>query len=153
MPPMTGENHVSTDQAAANKAAFGRFHDAVNSGDEQVIGKMIDDYVDPDIVFHAPVPTGVTGEQAFRQVWTVLLRAFPDLHVANDDLIAEDDKVVIRNTVTGTHQGEYRGVPPTGKSVSYNEIFIFRFADGKIAEVWGVVDVYAQLRQLGMIPA
>jgi steroid delta-isomerase-like uncharacterized protein len=73
--------------------------------------------------------------------------------VANDDLIAEDDKVVIRNTVTGTHQGEYRGVPPTGKSVSYNEIFIFRFADGKIAEVWGVVDVYAQLRQLGMIPA
>jgi steroid delta-isomerase-like uncharacterized protein len=83
----------------------------------------------------------------------VLLRAFPDLHVANDDLIAEDDKVVIRNTVTGTHLGEYRGVPPTGKSVSYNEMFIFRFADGWIAEMWGVVDVYAQLRQLGMIPA
>jgi predicted ester cyclase len=73
--------------------------------------------------------------------------------VANDDLIAEDDKVVIRNTVTGTHLGEYRGVPPTGKSVSYNEMFILRFADGRIAEVWGVVDVYAQLKQLGMIPA
>ena len=144
---------MSTDQAAANKAAFSHFHDAVNSRDEQVIAKMIDEYVDPDVVFHAPVPTGVTGVQAFRQVWTVLLRAFPDLNVANDDLIAEDDKVVIRNTVTGTHLGEYRGVPPTGKSVSYNEIFIFRFADGRIAEVWGVVDVYAQLRQLGMIPA
>jgi len=76
----------------------------------------------------------------------------PD-NLANDDLIAEDDKVVIRNTVTGTHLGEYRGVPPTGKSVSYNEMFIFRFADGRIAEMWGVVDVYAQLRQLGMIPA
>jgi steroid delta-isomerase-like uncharacterized protein len=144
---------MSTDQAAANKAAFGRFHDAVNSRDEQVIAKMIDEYVDPDVAFHAPVPTGVTGVQALKQVWTVLLRAFPDLHVANDDLIAEDDKVVIRNTVTGTHLGEYRGVPPTGKSVSYNEMFIFRFADGRIAEMWGVVDVYAQLRQLGMIPA
>lgn len=144
---------MSTDQAAANKAAFGRFNDAVNSGDEQVIAKMIDEYVDPDVVFHAPVPTGVTGMQAFRQVWTVLLRAFPDLNVANDDVIAEDDKVVVRNTVTGTHLGEYRGVPPTGKSVRYNEIFIARFAGGRIAEIWGVVDVYAQLRQLGMIPA
>jgi steroid delta-isomerase-like uncharacterized protein len=143
---------MSTDQEAANKAAFARFDDAVNSRDEQVIAKVIDEFVDPDVVFHAPVPAGLTGEQAFRQVWTVLLRAFPDLHVANEDVIAEDDKVVIRNTVTGTHQGEYRGVPPTGKSVAYNEIFILRFADGKIAEVWGVVDVYAQLRQLGMIP-
>lgn len=144
---------MSTDQAAANKSGFGRFNDAVNSGDEQVIAKMIDEYVDPDVVFHAPVPTGVTGVQAFRQVWTVLLRAFPDLNVANDDVIAEDDKVVVRNTVTGTHLGEYRGVPPTGKSVRYNEIFIARFAGGRIAEIWGVVDVYAQLRQLGMIPA
>ncbi len=152
-PAVTEEKHMSTDQTAANKAAFGRFHDAVNSRDEQVIAKMIDEYVAPDVVFHAPVPTGLTGEQAFRQVWTVLLRAFPDLHVANDDVIAEDDKVVIRNTVTGTHLGEYRGVPPTGKSVRYNEIFILRFAGGRIAEVWGVVDVYAQLRQLGMIPA
>lgn len=68
-------------------------------------------------------------------------------------MIAEDDKVVIGTTVTGTHLGEYRGVPPTGKSVRYNEMFIFRFAGDRIAEVWGVVDVYAQLRQLGMIPA
>src|SRR5690348_11023580 len=140
---------MSTDQTAANKAVFSRFHDAVNTRDEQVIATMIDELVDPDIVFHAPVPTGVTGVQALRQVWTVLLRAFPDLHVAVEDLIAEDDKVVSRNVVTGTHLGEYRGAPPTGKSVAYNEIFIVRFADGRIAEIWGVVDVYAQLSQLG----
>jgi steroid delta-isomerase-like uncharacterized protein len=144
---------MSTEQAAANKAAFGRFDDAVNSRDPEVIAKMIDEFVDPDIVFHAPVPTGMTGMQAFRQVWTVLLRAFPDLHVAVEDLIAEDDKVVSRNVVTGTHLGEYRGVPPTGKSVAYNEIFILRFAGGRIAEIWGVVDFYAQLSQLGMISA
>lgn len=136
-----------------NKAAFGRFHDAVNSGDLELIAKVIDDVVDPDLVFHAPVPSGVTGVQALKQVWVTLLRAFPDLHVAIEDVLAEDDKVVYRNKVTGTHQGEYRGLPPTGRSVTYDEIFIVRFADGRIAEIWGVVDVLAQLRQLGVLPS
>ena len=45
------------------------------------------------------------------------------------------------------------GVPPTGKPVTYNEIFIFRFVNGRIAETWGVVDVFSQLKQLGVIPA
>ena len=66
-----------------------------------------------------------------------------------EDLIAEGDKVVARNTVTGTHQGEYMGLPPTGKSITYREIFIFRVVDGRIAETWGVVDVLSQLKQLG----
>jgi hypothetical protein len=70
-----------------------------------------------------------------------------------EDVIAEGDKVVARNTVTGTHQGEYKGLPPTGKSISYSEIFIFRFAGGRIAEIWRVVDVLAQMKQLGMLPA
>ena len=139
-------------QATANKAAFSRFQDAVNTGDAEMIEKIIDEVVEPDVLFHAPVPTGATGAQALKQVWTVLLRAFPGLHVAIEDLIAEGDKVVARNTVTGTHQGEYHGVPPTGKSVTYHEIFILRFAGGQIAEIWGVVDVYSQLRQLGLIP-
>jgi steroid delta-isomerase-like uncharacterized protein len=144
---------VPATQAAANKAAFSRFHDAVNTGDAKVIERAIDEAFAPDVRFHAPVPTRATGAQAIREVWAVLLRAFPDVHVAIEDVIAEGDKVVARNTVTGTHQGEYRGVPATGKPVTYDEIFIGRFADGRIAEIWGVVDVYAQLRQLGLIPA
>jgi predicted ester cyclase len=67
-------------------------------------------------------------------------------------MIAEGDKVVTRNSVTGTHRGEYMGIPPTGKSVTYNEIFIFRFRNGRVAESWGVVDVLLQMRQLGAIP-
>lgn len=55
--------------------------------------------------------------------------------------------------VTGTHQGDYMGIPPTGKSVTYNEIFILRFTGGRIAETWGVVDVFSQMKQLGVIPA
>jgi len=141
----------SSAQATANKAAFKRFHDAANAGDLEVIAKAIDEVVAPDVRFHAPVPAGATGAQALRQVWAVLLRAFPDLHVTVEDMIAEDDKVVARNTVTGTHQGEYRGARATGRRVTYNEIFIARFAGGRIAEIWGVVDVYAQLRQLGLV--
>lgn len=132
---------------------FSRFHDAVNGGDVEAIAKAIDEVVDPDLVFHAPVPSDMTGVQALKQVWVTLLRAFPDIHVAIEDVVEEGDKVVYRNTVTGTHQGEYRGLAATGRSVRYAEIFIVRFAHGRIAEIWGVVDVFAQLRQLGLVPA
>jgi steroid delta-isomerase-like uncharacterized protein len=142
---------VGVTREASNEATFSRLHDAVNTGDAEVISKVIDEVVDPGLVFHAPVPSDVPGVQALKQVWSVLLRAFPDLHVAIEDVIAQGDKVVYRNTVTGTHQGEYRGLPATGRSVTYDEIFIVRFADGRIAEIWGVVDVFAQLKQLGVI--
>lgn len=138
-------------QAASDKAKLDSFNDAFNSGDIEIITKTIDAVVDPSVRFHAPVPTGVTGVQALKQVWVVLLRAFPDIHVTVEDVITEGDKVVCRNTVTGTHTGEYRGRPPTGKSVTYKEIFIFRLANGRIAEIWGVVDVFSQLRQLGLV--
>jgi predicted ester cyclase len=84
-------------------------------------------------------------------VFARLHRVFGDLHVTIEDLIEEGDMVVSRNSVTGTHRGEYMGLPPTGKAVTYNEIFIFRFANGRVAETWGVVDVFSQMRQLGLI--
>jgi steroid delta-isomerase-like uncharacterized protein len=144
---------MSTAQEASNKATVRRFDDVVSTGDAEVISKTIDELVEPDVLIHMPLPIQATGAQALKQVWAMLLRGLPDLHVAVEDLIAEGDKVVSRNTVTGTHQGEYRGLPPTGKSVTYNEIFIVRFAGGRIAEIWGVVDVFSQMKQLGVIPA
>ncbi|MEV5896518.1 ester cyclase [Nonomuraea fuscirosea] len=140
-------------QSDSNRATFLRFHEAVNGGDAELIAKAIDELVRPDVLFHAPVPMGTTGPQAMKQVWEVLLRAFPDIRVTVEDVIAEGDKVVSRNTVTGTHLGEFRGMEPTGRSVTYGEIFIARFEGGRIAELWGVVDVFSQLRQLGAIPA
>jgi predicted ester cyclase len=144
---------MSTAQETTNKATTSRLYDAMITGDAEVISKTIDEVVEPNVRYHAPNPTGAAGAQVLKQVWPVILRAFPDLHVAVEDVIAEGDKVVVRDTVTGTHQGEYRGLPPTGKSVTYNEIFILRFAGGRIAEIWGVVDVFSQMRQLGAIPA
>jgi predicted ester cyclase len=144
---------MSTAQETSNKATFRRFHDAMNTGDVELISKTIDEIVEPDVLIGTPLPVEATGAQALKQVWAMLLRGLPDLHVTVEDLIVEGDKVVCRNSVTGTHQGEYMGLPPTGRSVTYNEIFIVRFVDGRIAETWGVVDVFSQMKQLGVIPA
>jgi steroid delta-isomerase-like uncharacterized protein len=138
---------MSTD----NKAAFRRLHEAIGTHDSELIATTIDELVDPDVLIRTPLPIGATGVEALKEVFRRLLRAFPDLHIAVEDLIAEGDKVVCRNTVTGTHKGEYLGRPPTGRSVTYDEIMIFRFAGGRITETWGVVDVLAQLRQLGVV--
>ncbi len=144
---------MSTAEEASNKAAFERFHEAANSGDMEFLAKTIDDFVAPDAAIRTPLPIDATGPELLKQVWAMLFRVYPDIHLTVDDVIAEGDKVVARNTVTGTHRGEFMGVAPTGNSVTYNEIFIFRFADGRVVETWGVVDVYAQMKQIGVIPA
>ena len=145
---------MATAQAVpTNKATFRRMQDAINTRDAELVSRTIDEVFEPDVLIRTPLRLEVTGVEAVRQVWATLLRAFPDLHISIEDMIAEGDKVVCRNVVTGTHQGEYMGLPPTGRSVTYNEIFILRFVNGRIAETWGVVDVFAQMKQLGVIPA
>ena len=65
-------------QIASNKATFTRFHDAVNSGDAELISKTIDEVVEPDVLLGTPLPVDATGAQALKHVWAILLRAFPD---------------------------------------------------------------------------
>ncbi len=144
---------MSAAEQTTNKATVRRFQDAMSSHDAELISKTIDEVAEPDVLIRTPLPVKATGAQALKEVFGRLHRAFPDLHITVEDLIAEGDKVVCRNTVTGTHQGDYMGLPPTGKSVKYNEIFIMRFAGGRLAETWGVVDVLSQMRQLGAIGA
>ncbi len=144
---------MPTTQETSNKATFRRFCDAMNTGDAELSSKTIDEIVEPDALIRTPLPLEATGAEKLKEVFARLHRAFPDLQITVEDLIAEGDKVVGRNSVTGTHQGEYMRLPPTGKSVTYNEIFILRFLNGRIAETWGVVDVLSQMRQLGAMPA
>lgn len=75
--------------------------------------------------------------------------SFPDWNEKVDDVIAEGDRVVVRFTSTGTHLGEFEGIAPTGKKVRIQEVAIFRLADGKIVEQWGVPDLHGLLQQLG----
>jgi steroid delta-isomerase-like uncharacterized protein len=143
---------MSAVQETSNKATVMRLLGAMNTGDAELISQTIDEVFEPDVKQHTPFE--VTGTQMIKEmVIARLYRAFPDLHITIEDLIEEGDKVVEKDTVTGTHRGEYNGLPPTGKSVSYTEIFIMRFVNGRIAETWGVVDIFSQMKQLGMIPA
>jgi predicted ester cyclase len=137
----------------SNEATVRRFCDAMNTGDPEIISATIDEVVDRDALVRTPLPIKSTGSHALKEIFGRLHEVYADLHVTVEDVIADGDKVVTRNTVTGTHQGEYMGLAPTGRSVTYDEIFIFRLADDRIVETWGVVDVLAQMKQLGLVPA
>ena len=79
--------------------------------------------------------------------------AFPDLRMDPEDVLASGDKVVARVRATGTHQGEFMGMPSTGKSIDVQLIDILRFDDDGLArEHWGVVDLMAMMQQLGVVP-
>lgn len=76
------------------------------------------------------------------------LEAFPDLHISLDELIAEDDRVFVRSTLTGTHDGEYKGIAPTGRNVAADCAEVYRLADGKIVGYWCLLNVAGLMRQL-----
>jgi steroid delta-isomerase-like uncharacterized protein len=143
---------MPTTQAEANKEAIHRLCDAGNTGDLAAISAVIDAVIDPDVHNTTPLPVTATGTEGLKQVQAMLLGAFPDLHIHIEEMVAEDDRVAAHNVVTGTHQGTYMGVAGTGTTVTWREMFLFRFEAGRIVEIAGVVDVMSQMRQLGLLP-
>ncbi len=138
---------MSTEQ---NKELATRMIEEIfNRGD---VGKA-DEFLAPDFVEREELPPGLPGgREGVKQLAMMLRSAFPDLKATVEDILAEGDKVVIRQTWTGTHTGgEFMGVPPTGKRVSVGVIDIIRVADGKFAEHWGQMDSMAMMQQLGAI--
>jgi len=91
------------------------------------------------------------GLEGARQVHATTLIGMPDWHTRIDDLIGEADKVVARITMTGTHTGDFWGIPATGRRVEFTGIYIVRIADGKIVEHWGEEDGVSLLTQLGVL--
>ena len=115
---------------------------------------LVDDLIVPDFIEHETLPPGMPhSREGFAVMLTVMRSAFPDFKAKLEDIIAEEDKVVIRMTWTGTQQGEFMGMPPSGKSFSVGVIDIFRMAGGRIVEHWGLMDSMAMMQQLGAMPA
>jgi steroid delta-isomerase-like uncharacterized protein len=111
----------------------------------------------PDYVIHGGEvyglpPTFTPGVVGLKQLFATVWTAFPDEQAVVEDLIAEGDKVVHRYTARVTHQGEFMGVPATGKVVTYTGIYISHFAGGKVVEDWRQVDDLGLMQQLGVIP-
>lgn len=109
---------------------------------------LIDSFVAEDCVDHTP-PPGVPGDRDGAKIILGAVRAaFPDHDAVVDLMVAEGDLVATYKTFTGTHTGEYLGIPPTGKRVTLRVMDFVRYRDGKISEHWNVVDVAGLLAQI-----
>lgn len=151
----SGAHESITKGAAAmiaedNKVLTRRFYDEVFN---QKNLAAIDEFLAPDQVDHTLPPNLPANTTGTKQAIGWFLRAFPDLHITIDDLIADGDKVAVRFTSRGTQRGRFWGLPPTGRSVTISSYLIARIAHGKIVEQWGLDDQLGMLGQLGVIPA
>lgn len=137
---------MSTEQ---NKTIVRRNFEALNKGNLDVA----DELLATDYIGHFAIhPEAVAGVEAYKQFMSGYYVAFPNLRMDIEDMLAEGDKVVVRWTVRGTHQGDLAGIPPTGKQVTITGTWILRVVGGKIAEQWGVFDALGLMQQLGVIP-
>jgi steroid delta-isomerase-like uncharacterized protein len=126
-----------------------RHHDAVWSrGDLDAVDAL---YA-PDFVGHHPGLPDWVGREGVKLVVRTTRVAFPDFHESVEDVVMEGDRVVTRFTASGTHLGTLAGIPATGRRLTMAEIAVFRIADGRIAEKWGIVDRLSMFQQLGVVP-
>jgi predicted ester cyclase len=100
--------------------------------------------------FPAPLKPGLAG---FKDIGRMMNHAFPDVVVTEEDLIANDNTVVERSSVVGTHKGDFMGTAPTGRQIRWTEIHIYRFVEGKIAEHWVEFSSLQLLQQIGAVPS
>ena len=126
-----------------------RLYELLSAGDIDGFG----DLVAEDFVEHEETPGLEPTKEGVKQLFRMYRAAFPDLGMEAQDVLVSGDKVVARVRGTGTHQGEFMGMPATGKSVDVQLIDIIRFGDDGLArEHWGVFDALAMMQQLGAIP-
>ena len=113
---------------------------------------VYDELFAENVVHHGLGPDA-PGLEGMKDGRAATQKAFPNIHFTIDDEIAEEDKVVLRATMTGTHQGELMGIPATGKQITQSGAMIYRLDNAIIVEVWFYFDELSLMRQLGVIPA
>ena len=132
-----------------HKALVRRFVDEVQSAGNI---DAIDELCSPEFVNHS-APSGMPpNREGVKQVTAMFRQAFPDSYFTVEDMIAEGDKVATHKTFHGTHEGEFMGMPPTGRRVSMELIDIVRISEGRVVEHWSMGDNLGMMQQLGVIP-
>jgi predicted ester cyclase len=112
---------------------------------------LLDELVRPDYIEHDPLPGQSEGIPGMKQRYSMLFAGL-DPQFTIEDMIAEGDQVVTKKTFTGTHTGEFSGIPPTGNRVSIQYVDIMRVLDGQIVEHWLSMDQLSFMQQLGVVP-
>lgn len=131
-----------------NKALISRFIDGIITGDETVW----DELCAPEFVMHVNMMDTMTLEQS-KQYSKANRVSFPDVVYTIEDIIAESDMIALRYTMQGTHQGPFRGIPPTGKKITMVAFEIVRISNRKFVETWFCMDFASLMAQLGDVPA
>ncbi|MFZ0549074.1 MAG: ester cyclase [Candidatus Promineifilaceae bacterium] len=133
-----------------HNSSIQRLYDLINAGDIDGFSQQLAD----DFVEHEDLPGLPPTKEGVIQYFRFMLAAFPDMRMDVQDSFASGDKAVARLRVSGTHMGDFAGIPTTGNPVSMNIIDITRFGDDGLArEHWGIADQLTMMQQLGVIPA
>lgn len=127
---------------ARNKELIRRWIAFSNSG----FADGFDSFIAPDYVGHLGAVTMDRAE--LERLERQFCAAFPDAHHTIDDLIAEGDRVVLRTTASATHDGDFEGIPRTGRTVTFTGLVVYRIVGDKIAESWGEIDFLRLIREL-----
>jgi len=132
-----------------NSVTQRRLYGLLNAGDIEGFGALLAD----GFVEHEETPGFAPTKDGVMEFFRMYRAAFPDLQMSSEDVVASGDKVVTRVRATGTHRGEFMGMPATGNSFDVQLIDIMRYdEEGLVAEHWGVVDMLAMMQQLGVVP-
>jgi steroid delta-isomerase-like uncharacterized protein len=143
--------------SAANKTIARRLVEEVwNKGNltvaEEILAPTLRDWDAARLSYDPADPEIGQGSEGFKQLVTMFRTAFPDVHLTIEDMIAEEDRVVVRWTARGTHKGYLKDIPPTGRQMTVTGVDIHRIVDGKIEETGGNWDTMGMMQQLGVIP-
>ena len=131
-----------------NKAIMQQFIDGMNAQD----ASFVERFVAPNYVEHDPMPDQAPGAQGLQDMMQMFYAGFPDMKGTVNQIISEGDVVSVALTTTGTHNGDFMGIPATGKKISITEVHMVRIADGKMVEHWGLADGMTMMQQLGVMP-
>jgi len=133
-----------------NKTIVRRFFDEVVSNGNL---RVVDELCSPDYRVHATLsgPDAIDRSQT-KELVTSFRSSFPDARITIEDIVAEGDLVAARLMERGTHSGEFKGIPPTGRQVTYGSMTFLRIVDEKIVDHWGLLDMPSLLQQLGGTP-
>lgn len=138
------------ENSSSNLTAMDQFIRFINTGDIE-LGKSV---ISPDVVFYAPTsPEPLHGFEGYVAVLDMMRGAMPDVTWKAEETIAENNKVMVRFTMTGTQTNPFMGIPASGRHVKVTAMNIYEFNNGKIVREHGLPDLFTMLVQLGALPA
>ena len=125
------------------------FAEVMNQGNEDTI----DEICAPNFVDHDPLPGTAPDRDGLHDFVKQIRTAFPDIETSVDDMLVEGDEIAVRSTFRGTHDGEFMGIPATGKKVEVANYDFVRMENDQAVEHWGTIDSAALMEQIGAVPA